>query len=122
MREVTPYSYQSDLELLIDALNIALATTGYLTENPDEYVREQEVKLRAIEKEARKRKADRSSGPTGAPNVDGRDFYELCQQYRWERLDPVPQFEALKEYIRSGKLPWPSYEEDDARDATSDRS
>ncbi len=45
------------------------------------------------------------------PNLESRDFYELCQQYRTCPVDAANEFEAIKEYIRSGKLPWPSYEE-----------
>jgi len=44
------------------------------------------------------------------PSVDGRDFYELCQQYRHAKHDPVSEFDAIREYVRSGKLPWASYE------------
>ena len=43
--------------------------------------------------------------------LNSRDFYELCQQYRHERIDAAPQFEAIKKYILTGELPWPSYEE-----------
>lgn len=62
----------------------------------------------------------RSAGPSRhmAPNVDGRDFYELCQQYRHAKeIMPHPSlpnvvqaFNNLREYIKTGKLPWPSYE------------
>lgn len=60
-----------------------------------------------------------------APNVDGRDFYELCQQYRHSKeieshpsLPNTPRaFNNLREYIKAGRLPWPSYE--DERNATS---
>lgn len=55
---------------------------------------------------------------TVAPHVDGQDFYELCQQYRHAKeMMPfgVPNatqaFNNLREYIKTGKLPWPSYEE-----------
>lgn len=44
-------------------------------------------------------------------NLEGRDFYELCQQYRHAKHDPVKEFEAIKEWIRTGALPWPSYDE-----------
>lgn len=47
----------------------------------------------------------------GIEKLEGRDFYELCQQYRHCQVDAAKEFEAIKEYIRSGKLPWPSYEE-----------
>lgn len=54
---------------------------------------------------------------TVAPHVDGRDFYELCQYYRHSKeiMPPglpntVQAFNDLKEYIKTGKLPWPSYE------------
>lgn len=55
---------------------------------------------------------------TVAPNVDGQDFYELCQAYRHSKeisLHPsmpntVQAFNNLREYIKAGKLPWPSYE------------
>lgn len=43
-------------------------------------------------------------------NVDGRDFYELCQDYRWERGDGGAKFEAIKKYLLTGELPWPSYD------------
>ncbi len=43
--------------------------------------------------------------------LDKRDFYELCQEYRHAPVDAAPQFEAIKTYIRTGALPWPSYEE-----------
>ena|SRR5690348_2122484 len=57
---------------------------------------------------------------TVAPHVDGRDFYELCQQYRHSKeIMPHPSlpntvqaFNNLREYIKTGKLPWPSYESD----------
>jgi hypothetical protein len=42
--------------------------------------------------------------------VDGRNFYELCQQYRHARHDPVAEFDAIRNYIKTGRLPWPSYE------------
>ena len=51
------------------------------------------------------------------PHVDGQDFYELCQQYRHSRemmpnglFNTVQAFNNLREYIKTGKLPWPSYE------------
>lgn len=57
---------------------------------------------------------------TVAPDVDGRDFYELCQQYRHSReivphghVNTVQAFDNLREYIKTGKLPWPSYQRDD---------
>ena len=43
--------------------------------------------------------------------LDSRDFYELCQQYRWARIDAATEFEAIKAYLLTGALPWPSYEE-----------
>lgn len=64
----------------------------------------------------RRVKRDRTSSATHAPNVDGRDFYELCQQYRHARHDPIVEFTALQNYILTGELPWPSYE-----DARTDR-
>lgn len=45
------------------------------------------------------------------PNLDGQDFYELCQQYRHARIDAVDQFNAIIKYIKTGELPWPSYED-----------
>lgn len=45
------------------------------------------------------------------PSFEGRDFYELCQQYRHARHDPVAEYAAIIRYIKTGKLPWPSYEE-----------
>ena len=51
------------------------------------------------------------ASPTqGAVQMDGRDFYELCQQYRHAKHDPVTEFTAIKEYIATGRLPWPSYD------------
>ena len=55
-----------------------------------------------------------------APNVDGRDFYELCQEYRHSKeIMPHPSlpntvraFDNLRDYIKTGKLPWLSYEDD----------
>lgn len=66
---------------------------------------------------------EQSSGPeersTVAPNVDGQNFYELCQQYRWAKEmmphglpNVVQAFDNLREYIKTGKLPWPSFEGD----------
>lgn len=56
---------------------------------------------------------------TVAPNVDGQNFYELCQQYRWAKEmmphglpNVVQAFDNLREYIKTGKLPWPSFEGD----------
>ena len=46
--------------------------------------------------------------------LDSRDFYELCQQYRWERGDAAPPFEAIKTFLRTGELPWPSYDTEEA--------
>ena len=46
------------------------------------------------------------------PDPNSRDFYELCQEYRHAQPDAGPQFKALKEWIRTGVLPWPSYEEE----------
>jgi hypothetical protein len=56
-----------------------------------------------------------------APHVDGQDFYELCQEYRHSKeLSPRPKvpntvqaFDNLRAYIKTGKLPWPSYEKAD---------
>lgn len=55
---------------------------------------------------------------TVAPNVDGQNFYELCQQYRHSKEimphpglpNTVQAFDNLREYIKTGKLPWDSYE------------
>ena len=52
------------------------------------------------------------------PNVDGQDFYELCQQYRHSKeIMPLPSipntvqaFDNLRRYIKTGALPWASYE------------
>lgn len=48
-------------------------------------------------------------------DVESRDFYELCQRYRfskeWIAPGTVKCFEDLKRYITTGELPWPSYEE-----------
>ena len=46
-----------------------------------------------------------------ADRLERRDFYELCQEYRHTPLDAAQQFEAIKSYILTGALPWPSYEE-----------
>lgn len=43
--------------------------------------------------------------------LESRDFYELCQEYRWVKVDAAPQFAAIKQYLLTGALPWPSYEE-----------
>lgn len=55
---------------------------------------------------------------TLAPNVDGRNFYELCQQYRHAREierpgrpNAVQAFNNLREYIKTGALPWEPYDE-----------
>lgn len=61
----------------------------------------------------------RSRYVSRAPNVDGRDFYELCQAYRHSKeIMPHPSmpntvqaFANLQEYIKTGKLPWESYEQ-----------
>ena len=58
---------------------------------------------------------------TSTLNLDGQDFYELCQQYRHSNEIPphpslpnvVQAFDNLREYIKTGKLPWPSYERTD---------
>jgi len=50
--------------------------------------------------------------------LDSQDFYELCQEYRWSRRvlphpnmpTPSQAFERIKDYLLTGKLPWPSYE------------
>jgi len=42
--------------------------------------------------------------------VNGRDFYELCQQYRHQPIDAQKEFEAIQQYLIRGILPWPSYE------------
>ena len=54
---------------------------------------------------------------TVAPNVDGQDFYELCQAYRHSKeimpygmRNTVQAFNDLRYYIKTGALPWPSYE------------
>ena len=44
--------------------------------------------------------------------LESRDFYELCQQYRHQSADAYFEFEAIKKYLLTGELPWPSYEED----------
>ena len=41
--------------------------------------------------------------------LESRDFYELCQEYRWVKVDAATQFQAIKDYLLTGKLPWPSY-------------
>ena len=41
--------------------------------------------------------------------VSGRDFYELCQQYRHSVIG-AQEFEAIQQYLIRGILPWPSYE------------
>ena len=42
--------------------------------------------------------------------LERRDFYELCQQYRHAQHDPVAEFEAIKNFLMTGELPWPSYD------------
>lgn len=44
-------------------------------------------------------------------DLDSRNFYELCQQYRHARIDAAKEFEAIKAYLRDGTLPWESYDE-----------
>lgn len=45
------------------------------------------------------------------PNLDGRDFYELMQGYRHlPTEDAAAQFGAVRQYLRDGTLPWPTYE------------
>lgn len=46
--------------------------------------------------------------------LESRDFYELCQEYRWEKLDALKQFEAIKKFLLTGELPWPSYDTENA--------
>ena len=57
---------------------------------------------------------------TSGPNVDGQNFYELCQAYR-HAVDVMPSqpgmpiavaeaFQHIIDYIKTGKLPWPSHE------------
>lgn len=65
---------------------------------------------------------------TVAPHVDGQDFYELCQQYRHAREmmphgmpNTVQAFNNIREYIKTGRLPWPSYENAAPQDATQHR-
>ena len=76
-----------------------------------------------VAKAFRKREAVPSeTRATVAPNVDGQNFYELCQQYRHSKElmshpslpNTVQTFNNLREYIKTGKLPWPSYEADEA--------
>ena len=45
-----------------------------------------------------------------AKRLDSQDFYELCQEYRWSKVDAAPKFNAIKAYLLTGALPWPSYE------------
>lgn len=59
----------------------------------------------------------RASSEAGA-DLDSRNFYELCQEYRHFRGDAALQFEAIKKYLRTGALPWPSYDEPSATDRT----
>jgi hypothetical protein len=49
-------------------------------------------------------------------NLNGRNFYELCQRYRHSKdgtgmPGPAECFEDIKKYIRTGELPFPAYEE-----------
>jgi len=50
---------------------------------------------------------------TLAEKLESRDFYELCQQYRFGILMPTntgyEDFEAIKKYLLTGELPWTSY-------------
>ena len=43
--------------------------------------------------------------------LESRNFYELCQEYRWAQIAEATKFEAIKAYLLTGALPWPSYEE-----------
>jgi len=62
-----------------------------------------------------------------SPNVDGQDFYELCQAYRHsQEIAPHPNlpntvqaFNAIRDYIKTGRLPWPSYERGPDGEATA---
>lgn len=64
-----------------------------------------------------------SVGPNSSLDLDGQDFYELCQRYRFAR-DVIPvapglpnaseAFEDIKTFIRTGKLPFESYQQGDA--------
>ena len=46
---------------------------------------------------------------TLAEKLETRDFYELCQQYR-HSLIGADEFNAIRDYIKTGNLPWPSYD------------
>jgi len=43
--------------------------------------------------------------------LDGRDFFELCQQYRHATGTGAVEFEYIRRYLLTGKLPWPTYED-----------
>lgn len=47
----------------------------------------------------------------GASDIDGHDFYELMQAYRHAQPDAAAEFRAVRQYLRDGTLPWPSYKE-----------
>lgn len=46
--------------------------------------------------------------------LDSQDFYELCQQYRWARLDAAAEYAAIRAFLLRDELPWPSYDTEDA--------
>ena len=62
-----------------------------------------------------------SDVPSHLQNLDGQDFYELCYRYRHATEVPVhpgmpsvvEAFEDIKTFIRTGKLPFESYERTD---------
>lgn len=43
--------------------------------------------------------------------LNSRDFYELCPQYRWSMMG-ADEFEAIKDYLLTDRLPWPSHDKD----------
>lgn len=44
--------------------------------------------------------------------LNSRDFYELCQQYRFARPDAAVQFALIQEFLLTDALPWPSYDDE----------
>lgn len=48
--------------------------------------------------------------------LESRDFYELCQQYRNQPIDAAKEFEAIKDFLITGTLPWPSYGFEESED------
>ena len=101
-------------ELLADACNIALAISGHFSENPDEWLRAHEKRLRELEKIAR-----RAAPPHGAANKPcprcGVNEGDLCGDYNHaeQRCNNMPQILATEQ----GLTPTGKYIAECERDA-----